>query len=82
MPAESMRIYQIDGITCFDTDDFREARLLDAYGSDQFELGVEMAAEIIANWLEARMGEMVSVVTLTTTLEIAQQIRSGEWRGT
>ena len=75
-----MRIYQIDGATCFDTDDVTEARLLDAYALTQFEEGAQTASAIIADWLEDLLGEASGVSTLIDIRRVARRIRSGEWR--
>ena len=74
-----MRIYSLDGVTHFDTDDLTEARLLDEYAAQCAEVGAGRAAARIAQWLDAEESE-AGTVTLVAMCEIARRIRSGEWR--
>lgn len=75
-----MRIYQIDGQTCFDTDDYAEVRLLDAYAAHCAEVGEVRAAARIAAWLDECDRHRGGAVVQSDLEAIARKIREGDWR--
>ncbi|MBO6575719.1 MAG: hypothetical protein JJ896_12015 [Rhodothermales bacterium] len=74
-----MRIYQMDGVICFDTDDLNEARLLDDYAALCAEIGEARAAARIAQWLSPR-DDAYGTATLVDVCDLSRRIEAGEWR--
>ena len=75
-----MRIYRMDGVICFDTDDFRETRLLDEYAAQCAEVGSERAANRIALWIASEESGCDVEVATFDAIDVARRIRAGEWK--